>query len=383
MKLPPFLLDHWLASHEFDDPPIRFNLASSTGPAWTLGELLGLDESGDVRRDLDVLTMSYAPPTGGLRLRERIAALHGAAPGDVAVMTGASEALIALVCHFAPGDGKPASILLPRPCYPAVPVLARAWGLNVLEYAVAHDSPQTAAGVLAAVDDTCRAVFVNSPHNPTGTLMPAAEQRELAATLAMRGIPLIVDEVYHPLYFHPQSIGPQSFDESVPSAAALENTIVLGDFAKALSIPGLRIGWVIDRDPARRAAQVDARSYFTISNSPLTEAIGALAARHADRLLGRLREVAAANLALLDAFMDEHRDRIDYRRPAGGTTCFPRLRDGGNARPLCEKLARAGVLVAPGDCFEAPAHMRIGFGAQREGYAEALEIFGEVLAGHD
>ncbi len=373
MKLPPFLLDHWLAAHEFADPPIRFNLASSTGPAWTLGELLALDESGAARRDLDALTMSYAPPTGAVRLRDGIADLHGASPEDVAVMTGASEALIALVCHFAPEDRtRVASILLPRPCYRAVPVLARAWGLEVREYPVKHDSPQRAATVLAAVDDTCRAVFVNSPHNPTGTLMPAAEQRELAETLALRGIPLIVDEVYHPLYF----------GEEAPSAAALENTIVLGDFAKALSIPGLRIGWLIDRDPGRRSALVDARSYFTISNSPLTEALGALAARHADRLLARLREVATANLALLDAFMHEHRDRIDYRRPAGGTTCFPRLRDGGNCRPLCEALARAGVLVAPGDCFDEPAHLRIGFGAQREGYAEALEILGEVLAAH-
>jgi aspartate/methionine/tyrosine aminotransferase len=46
---------------------------------------------------------------------------------------------------------------------------------------------------------------------------------------------------------------------------------------------------------------------------------------------------------------------------------------------LCEALARAGVLVAPGDCFDAPAHMRIGFGAQREGYAEALALLADVL----
>ena len=39
MELPPFLLDHWLAAHEFSDPPIRYNLASSTGPRWTLHDL--------------------------------------------------------------------------------------------------------------------------------------------------------------------------------------------------------------------------------------------------------------------------------------------------------------------------------------------------------
>jgi aspartate/methionine/tyrosine aminotransferase len=371
MRLAPFLLDHWLAAHEFADPPIRYNLASSTGPQWTVGELLDL--GGDAaRRDLEALRLSYAPPQGSARLRERIAVLHGVHPDEVLVMTGASEALMALCCHFADRENG-GNLVLPQPCYPAVPVLARAWGLGVRHYALesAKGFSQSAASVLAAVDAQTRAVFVNSPHNPTGSVMPSVEQRSLAETLALRGVPLIVDEVYHPLYFSGE----------MPTAAALPGTIVLGDFAKALSIPGLRIGWLIERDARRREAFIDARSYFTISGSPLTEALGALALGHATVILGRLRDVAAANLSLLTTFMAEHEDVLEFTTPAGGTTCFPRLRDGRNARPLCEALARAGVLVAPGDCFDAPSHMRVGFGALREGYEDALRLFGGVLAG--
>ena len=375
MKLPPFLLDHWLAAHEFADPPIRYNLASSTGPQWKLGELLDL--GGDVARsELETVRLSYAPPQGGATLREKIAALHGVSAGEVVVMTGASEALMALICHFA-GDG--GNLVLPQPCYPAVPVLAHAWGLEVRRYVfdASRGFAQSADEVLAAVDRDTRAVFVNTPHNPTGSVMPAAELRKLAETLAARAVPLIVDEVYHPLYF--------SGDQ--PTAAALPNTIVLGDFAKALSIPGLRIGWLIDRDVRRREALIDARSYFTISGSPLTEAVGVLALTHAPTILARLRHVAGANLALIAEFMRSNGERIEFSMPAGGTTCFPRLRpdlrspsrESRDSRPLCEALARAGVLVAPGDCFDAPAHLRIGFGAQQEGYAEALQIFGAVL----
>jgi aspartate/methionine/tyrosine aminotransferase len=227
---------------------------------------------------------------------------------------------------------------------------------------------QDAATVLAAVNDATRAVFVNTPHNPTGSVMPAAEQEKLAAALAARGIALIVDEVYHPLYF----------GTPVPSAARLPNVIVLGDFAKAMSLPGLRVGWLIV-DEERRGAVLDIRSYFSISCSPLSEAIGAHAIANADTVLNRLEQTARANLALLTAFMHAHRDVLGFSAPAGGTTCFPYLRDGRDARPLCEALAKAGVLVAPGDCFGMPAHMRIGFGAQREGYADALAIAGEVL----
>jgi aspartate/methionine/tyrosine aminotransferase len=367
MKLPPFKLDLWLAAHEFATPPIRFNLASSTGPAWTLGEIAA--EGGGNPRELDAVKLSYAPPQGSKLLRERLAVRHGVDPECVLVLTGASEALMALTCWFAaPG----ASILLPRPVYPALPVMARAWGLGVREYVLDPERgfTQDAATVLAAVDDTTRAVFVNTPHNPTGSVMSAAEQAKLAAALAARGIALIVDEVYHPLYF----------GAPVPSASALPDTIVLGDFAKAMSLPGLRVGWLVDRNPERRAALLDMRSYFSISCGPLSEAVGAHAVANADAVLGRLDRVARANLALLTAFMDEHRDVLAFPAPAGGTTCFPYLRDGRDARPLCAALAKAGVLVAPGDCFDMPAHMRIGFGAQREGYAQALEVFGEVIS---
>ena len=79
--------------------------------------------------------------------------------------------------------------------------------------------------------------------------------------------------------------------------------------------------------------------------------------------------------------MHEHRAALGWTPPAGGTTCFPWLRDGRDARPMCEALAQAGVLVAPGDCFDLPQHFRIGIGAMTDGYQEALDIFRAVLAG--
>jgi hypothetical protein len=88
VKLPPFLLDQWLGAHEFASPPIRFNLASSTGPAWKLGELLAL--GGDaVRDELDGIRLSYAPPEGSKLLRERIGGFYGVDPDWVVVTTGA------------------------------------------------------------------------------------------------------------------------------------------------------------------------------------------------------------------------------------------------------------------------------------------------------
>jgi len=367
MKLPPFLLDHWLAAHEFASPPIRFNLASSTGPAWTLGQLLALGGEA-VRDELDSIRLSYAPPEGSKLLRERIGQFYGVDPDWVVVTTGASEALSVLLCMVAEHD---ASIVLPFPAFPAMPVMAQAWALGVQSYTLDRKAGfvQSADQILAAVNKNTRLVLVNTPHNPTGSVMEEGELQRLAGLLSARGIPLLVDEVYHPLYFRAE----------VPSAAKVPNAIVISDFSKAFSLSGLRLGWIIDRDPKRREQIINLRSYFTVSSSPLTEAIAAHALAHAGAVLARLREVAQANHALLKQFMDRHRSPLGWIPPEGGTVAFPWLLDGRDSRPMCQALAREGVLVAPGDCFGLPEHFRIGVGAQATGFQEALDVTSRVF----
>ncbi len=364
MNLPPFLLDHWLAKHDFADPPIPYNLASSTGPRFTMAELSALGDGCDLAN----VAVGYAPPDGHLNLREAIAAFHGVDADCVVVTTGASEALSILFClAAAPG----AEIALPSPQYPAFGALAGAWGLSVRNYhlRVNESFTQTADLVMSAVGTRCVLALVNSPHNPTGSVMARGEVERLAAALKSKGAPLIVDEVYHPLYFGAPG----------RSAADIDNVIVVGDMSKALSLPGLRTGWLIDRDKERRKRIVNARGYFTISTSPLLETLAAHALRNRDDILSRVRNVSRANLDQLAGFMARHSETLEWVPPKGGTVSFPWFKDGRNARPFCEAAAAAGVLIVPGDCFGGPNHVRIGFGAQEEGYEHALSIMSELL----
>jgi aspartate/methionine/tyrosine aminotransferase len=187
---------------------------------------------------------------------------------------------------------------------------------------------------------------------------------------AERGVPFVSDEVYHPIYHGPEA----------RSAARLPNATVLSDFSKALCLSGLRTGWLIERDPERRRQFTTMRSYFTVSSAVLGERLAALALRHRESIYNRAREVAQANLALLDGFFDRHQDLFHWVRPAGGMTAFPWLAGGADARPFCERIARRGVLIAPGDCFGMPAHFRLGFAASGEQFAEALAVFEQALA---
>jgi aspartate/methionine/tyrosine aminotransferase len=369
MDLPPFLLDHWLAKYQFASPPIAYDLASSTGPKWTVGELLSLGGGGS---RLDDVTVSYAPPEGSRALREAIGAFLGVDPDWVVVTTGASEALSVLFCLAARPSG---NVVLPSPAFPAFEVMANVWGLGVRHYRMAREDNYrlSAADVLGAADGETVLALVNTPHNPTGAIMRPDEIGALAAALAERRVPLIVDEVYHPLYF----------DAPPASAAAVDNVLVIGDMSKALSLAGLRMGWIVDADPERRKKIIDARSYFTISSSPVLEALATDALLHREALLARLQAVAEENLAALSAHMERVADILAWVKPAGGTVAFPWFRDGRDSRPFCEALAAKGVLVAPGDCFEMPEHMRVGFAVLKgDQFAEALAIFERTLREH-
>jgi len=249
--------------------------------------------------------------------------------------------------------------------------MARTWQLTVQPYALLREAmfAQTSEIVLREIMADTVLALVNTPHNPTGSVMARRDVEHLAGALKERGVPLIVDEVYHPLYFG----DPQA------SAAGLDNVIVIGDMSKALSLAGLRVGWIIDANSERRKRIIDARSYFTISSSPIAEAIATHALLNRDMLLTRLRNVASANLAQLRAVIEDEADLLAWAEPAGGTTAFPWFKDGRDSRRFCETLAENGLLVVPGDCFDRPEHIRIGFGAQEKAFDQAAEILRNVL----
>src|SRR6185369_6319347 len=108
MQLKPFLLDAWLDQYEHG---IEFNLAASTGPTWTVNDILALADDETRHRFLNH-KLAYGRPAGTDSLREAIAEMQHVPVEAVQIVTGASEALVALMWLAAePG----ANVILPLP----------------------------------------------------------------------------------------------------------------------------------------------------------------------------------------------------------------------------------------------------------------------------
>jgi aspartate/methionine/tyrosine aminotransferase len=364
MKLAPFLLDRWLDDHEH--PPPEFNLGGSTGPRWAVGEVLNL-EPGSAERLKETIVV-YAPSAGARSLREAIAAMCAVEPEHVVVVAGGSEALLHI---FFDAAERGANVLVPFPGFPPYEAIPEALGLDVRRY---HLRSQAAHRIdfdelEHLADPRTTLMVVNSPHNPTGATLQPDELRQLHDFAVDRGIQFISDEVFHPIYHGPPGV----------SAVSVPHATVIGDLSKAFSLSGLRLGWIVERDDQRRARYINARQYFTISNTAIGELVGEIAVRHRDTILGRTQEVARANLAHAEALLESVGDVLEWVRPSGGMTGFPRFISGEDTRPFCEAAACCGILIVPGDCFGVPDHFRLGFGVGREWYSAAMERLTTLL----
>ena len=367
MNLKPFLLDEWLAQKDLPGSRIEFDLGSSTGPSWTLQELLAI--AGENAQDalLDK-KLFYTPAAGSQSLREAIAALEGVEPEAVQVVTGASEALVILFFLAAePG----ANVVLPDPGFPPNRSIAESFGLEVRQYKLRRENEFRLDfdEVSRLVDRNTRFVLVNSPHNPTGAVLSDAEIDALHDFCVDRDVQFVCDQVYHPIYHGPET----------RSAARLPHATVLGDFSKALCLSGLRIGWMVERNAGRRASYRNVRSHFTVSGTALGEHLACMALRHGEAIYDRARAVASRNLAILDQVMNEHRDLLDWVRPRGGMTALPWLIGQPDAKDFCLRLAASGVLVVPGDCFDMPSYFRLGFGASGDRFSTAIAHLADFL----
>lgn len=311
---------------------------------------------GDIGVDLGDLLLCYGDHRGRPDLRELIAADSEGiiSPDDVLVSVGAAGALFtAATALLAPGD----RLVVAHPNYASNLETPRAIGCEIatlplrLEEGFRLDLDRLAALVTPGT----RLVSLTTPHNPTGAVLSREALGRVVEIVEGAGAWLLLDETYRELAREP-----------LPYVATLsERAISVSSVSKTYGVPGIRVGWLVCRDPGLMETLLAAKEQMALAHSVVDEAIAHAILARRNALLPAIRAHAARNQATVAAWMARE-PLLEWVAPQGGVVCFPRIRADAGVDPAAFYRAlneRYGTWVGPGHWFErAPRHFRLGFG---------------------
>lgn len=351
MQISPFRIEEFMGQHEFR---AKYLLSSSDAESQTIEELLALEPGAH-----DAFLKhwcGYTESPGAPYLREVLATIYAQIHPDQLVVVSAAEEAIFLFYHalLTPHD----HAIVETPCYESALTLPASTGAAVSPWrrqsqnSWAHD-----LGALEAlIRPNTRAIYINSPHNPTGLLMLPGIFRGVLELAARHNIYVFSDEVYRELEHHPAT--------RLPAACELyDRAISLGSVSKTYGLPGLRLGWLACRDAALLQKIVSLKHYTTICASAPSEFLTALAFRHRQKLIDRNLQIVLGNLRQLSAFFSRHSDLFDWTPPNAATIGFACFQPEKDVQAFCEQLIReASVLLLPGTVYDQPRHIRFGYG---------------------
>jgi aspartate/methionine/tyrosine aminotransferase len=210
----------------------------------------------------------YTHSLGDMRLRQTIADLYkkeynvSISPDRIVVTSGSSPAiLMALMLLCKPGD----EVIISNPAYPCYRNFALACNAVAVSVDLKAENAfrLDIAEIKKVITPRTQAIFVNSPMNPTGTLI----DKEQMLQLAKLDIPVISDEIYHGLVYGSKAHSMLEFTD---------NSFVINGFSKRFAMTGLRLGYLIAPEKYMRKLQILQQNLFICA--PSTAQIGGIAA---------------------------------------------------------------------------------------------------------
>ena len=311
------------------------------------------------------LKMDYSENAGFLAVRSLLEQHYELPEGSTILTHGAQEALFAvLLTLLNPGD----EVLIPNPGFLAYGPMVSSLQGKPVEYRLKKAGAGFAydlAAIRAKVTKKTKAIFLNAPANPSGTMVSADFVRELAEEFPK--ITVLSDEVYGELHYG---------EPYVPFARYAPNVVSVNAFSKSHALTGWRIGWLGCTDPKLLSRILVAHQYLsTCASAPAQHLVGALLA--VPELFSAVRDrYCAEYLQRRDVVMKalgKAADRVE--RPEGGFYLFlPIPKKFSSSLAFGERLlGEKNVLVTPGEFFGSAGkrHVRVSYAASLENLRKA------------
>ncbi len=233
--------------------------------------------------------------------------------------------------------------------------------------------------LFAACDARTRAIFINSPGNPTGWVMPRSEQRAVLEECRRRGIWLIGDEVYTRLAYEtdlPLGRAPSFLDICEPE----DRVIVINSFSKSWSMTGWRLGWLTH--PADAGHAFEKLVEYNIANpTTFVQYAGVVAIREGEPFVQETIERYRRNRDIVVQRLGAMK-RVTLSRPEGAFYAFFAVDGMTDSVAFAQKLIdECGVGLAPGRAFSADGEgwMRLCFAADTATVSAAMDRLESIL----
>lgn len=373
MYIKPFAVEEWMNEYEVG---ARFNIAETCVDSVSLDQLFaltGVDKQAFLA-DLCAKRLTYGDIVGSDALREGICKLYKTVqPHQVVPTHGAAGANHHVFCSLISAGDRVVSIM---PTYQQLYSIPESIGAEVaiMHLKQENDYLPDLEELRALVTPETKMICINNPNNPTGALMSKELLGSIVEIARGVGAYILCDEVYRHL---------TQEDEWCESIVDLyEKGISVSSMSKVFSLAGLRMGWIATHDEAARKAFLSHRDYNLISCGMFDDAIASIALRHSDVMLKRNQRIVRENLAILDDWIKEN-PHFFYTKPKAGTTALVYYDFDIPSYEFCKRMYHeTGAFVTPGDCFEQPKCMRIGYACDKKTLEDglaALARFAETL----
>ncbi|MEB3780393.1 MAG: pyridoxal phosphate-dependent aminotransferase [Desulfurococcales archaeon] len=343
------------------------------------------------KRALDEGFTGYTETAGIPELREAISWYlnsrynAGVEPDEVVVATGAKTAVfMALAAYTAPGD----EVIIPEPSYYAYAQVVKLFrGIPrfvPMKFTPGYGFSLDVEAISKAVTDRTKAIVINNPHNPTGSVFTRDQVEELYELARKKGLIIIADEIYDNFVFEGSSFkSVLSFDDW------RDHVVYINGFSKTFSMTGWRLGYVVvRREVIQRFTDLAVTLYSCAPSFAQKAAVEAIKGDWGP-VEEMVREFSERAKLLRDLLEDAK--GFEVYKPQGAFYMFPRVEKlASRAKLSTEDIVRKllfdyGVLVLPGRSFPDKAgewHVRLSFATSREeikeGARRIIEFTNEV-----
>ncbi|XDZ65132.1 pyridoxal phosphate-dependent aminotransferase [Alphaproteobacteria bacterium LSUCC0684] len=320
----------------------------------------------------------YPPIAGKPELREAVARLYsGRDAANVLISSGSKYSLLnAFLATINPGD----EVILPAPFWTSYSDIVRLSGgvPVILETDAASGFKPAPDAIEKAITPRTRWLLLNSPGNPSGSVLTAAEFRAIGEVLEHHPqCWLMSDEIYEHLTYDMPFV---SAHDALPKLQ--DRCLIINGVSKAYAMTGWRLGFAIGPEELIRAMTV-VQSQGTSGTSTISQAAALAALTGPQELLSTRRDSFRKRRDLVLGYLRDM-DGIETTTPDGAFYVFPswqklrgfRTAEGQpleNDQDFCRFILNAAdTTIIPGSGFASPGHFRISYACSSEDLSTAL-----------